>query len=58
MASPHVAGVVSLMLAKNPNLTPAQIATGLCATADNINDTKQGCGRVNAAAAVTWAATH
>ena len=24
MASPHVAGVVSLMLAKNPNLTPAQ----------------------------------
>lgn len=58
MAAPHVAGVVSLMLAKNPNLTPAQISTGLCASADNINDAKQGCGRVNAASAVTWAATH
>lgn len=58
MSAPHVAGVVSLMRAKNPNLTPAQIATGLCATADNINDAKEGCGRVNAAAAVTWASTH
>lgn len=58
MSAPHVSGVVSLMLAKNPNLTPAQIATGLCASADNINDAKQGCGRVNAASAVTWAATH
>jgi serine protease len=58
MAVPHVTGVVSLMLAKNPNLTPAQIATGLCASADNIGDSKQGCGRVNASAAVTWAATH
>jgi subtilisin family serine protease len=57
-ATPHVTGVVSLMLAKNPNLTPAQIATGLCASADNIGDAKQGCGRVNASAAVTWAATH
>jgi serine protease len=57
-ATPHVTGVVSLMLAKNPNLTPAQIATGLCATADNIADAKQGCGRVNASAAVSWAATH
>lgn len=57
-ATPHVTGVVSLMLAKNPNLTPAQIATGLCATADDIGDAKQGCGRLNAAAAVTWAGTH
>ncbi|HET6896579.1 MAG TPA: S8 family serine peptidase [Candidatus Baltobacteraceae bacterium] len=57
-ATPHVVGVVSLMLAKNPSLTPSQIAAGLCATADNIGDTKQGCGRVNAAAAVSWAATH
>lgn len=57
-ATPHVVGVVSLMLAKNPNLTPAQIATGLCASADNIGDAKQGCGRVNAYAAVTWAAAH
>jgi subtilisin family serine protease len=57
-ATPHVTGVVSLMLAKNPSLTPAQIATGLCASADDIRDSKQGCGRLNAAAAVTWAATH
>lgn len=57
-ATPHVVGVVSLMLAKNPNLTPTQIATGLCQSADSIGDAKQGCGRVNAAAAVTWAATH
>ncbi len=57
-ATPHVAGVVSLMLAKNPSLTPAQVAAGLCASADSISDAKQGCGRVNAASAVTWAATH
>lgn len=58
MAVPHVAGVVSLMLAKNPALTPASIATGLCASVDNIGDSKAGCGRVNASKAVTWAATH
>jgi serine protease len=57
-ATPHVAGVVSLMLAMNPNLTPAQIASGLCASADSIADSKQGCGRLDAANAVTWAATH
>lgn len=57
-ATPHVTGVVSLMLAKNPNLTPAQIAVGLCATADDIADAKQGCGRLNASAAVNWAGTH
>lgn len=57
-ATPHVAGAVSLMLAKNPRLTPAQIAAGLCASADDIADSKQGCGRLNVSAAVTWAATH
>lgn len=56
-ATPHVAGVVSLMRAINPRLTPAQIATDLCSTADNISDSKQGCGRVNAGAAVTLAAS-
>ena len=54
-ATPHVVGVVSLMRAVKPSLTPAQIAQDLCATADNIGDAKQGCGRVNAAAAVTRA---
>lgn len=57
-ATPHIVGVVSLMLAKKPSLSPAQVAAGLCASADDISDTKQGCGRVNASAAVTWAATH
>ncbi len=57
-ATPHVTGVVSLMLAMNPNLTPAQIATGLCASADDIGDAKEGCGRLDAASAVTWAASH
>ena len=33
MATPHVAGVVSLMLSQNPALTPAQVKTRLQATA-------------------------
>lgn len=62
-ATPHIAGVVSLMLAANPNLTPAQIATGLCHTADVIptggpRNPEAGCGRVNAGNAVSWAQTH
>lgn len=57
-ATPHVAGVASLMLGLRPNLTPAQIASDLCATAHSIGDaTKQGCGRVDAAAAVAKALT-
>jgi subtilisin family serine protease len=58
MATPHIAGVASLMLAKNPNLTPLKVAQGLCDSADDIGDFEEGCGRLNAAAAVTWAATH
>ncbi len=54
-ATPHVAGVASLMLGLRPSLTPAQIAADLCATAHNIRDSKQGCGRVDAAAAVAKA---
>lgn len=54
-AVPHVVGVVSLMRAINPRLTPAQIAQDLCSTADNLGDPKQGCGRVNAGAAVSLA---
>jgi subtilisin family serine protease len=37
MATPHVSGVVSLMLAINPNLTPDQIETMLKASADPLN---------------------
>jgi len=54
-ATPHVTGVVSLMLGLRPSLTPAQIASDLCSTAHSIGSTKQGCGRVNAAAAVAKA---
>ncbi len=56
-ATPHVAGVVSLMLGLRPALSPAQIAADLCSTAQRIGDSKQGCGRVNAAAAVAKALT-
>lgn len=54
-ATPHVTGVVSLMLGLRPTLTPAQIAADLCSTAHSIGDNKQGCGRVDAAAAVAKA---
>jgi subtilisin family serine protease len=58
MATPHVVGVVSLILAVKPSYTPQQVAQALCTTADEINDTKEGCGRINAAAAVEYAKTH
>jgi subtilisin family serine protease len=54
-ATPHVAGVVSLMLGLRPNLTPAQVAADLCSSAKKIGDSKQGCGRLNAAGAVAAA---
>jgi subtilisin family serine protease len=47
-ASPHVAGVVALMLSRNAALAPSQVAQILMNTADNINDARQGHGRVNA----------
>jgi subtilisin family serine protease len=56
-ATPHVAGVVSLMLGLRPSLTPARIASDLCSTAHGIGSSKQGCGRVDAAAAVAKALT-
>ena len=56
-ATPHVAGVVSLMLGLRPSLTPAQIASDLCASATGIGSSKQGCGRLNAGAAIARAAS-
>lgn len=57
-ATPHVAGVVSLILAARPGYSPVQVAAALCNSATDISDSKQGCGRVDAAAAVAYAKSH
>jgi len=57
MATPHVSGVVALMLAANPSLTPDDVAAKLKSTARAFPAACSGCGAgiVNAAAAVTAA---
>jgi len=59
MATPHVAGVAALMLAKNPNLTPDEVEAKLKATARAFPAACSGCGAgiVDAAAAVNAVAT-
>lgn len=56
MATPHVAGLVGLMLSRNPSLTPAQVLSKLQSTATPFvsGACTQGCGAgvINAAAAV------
>ncbi len=54
-ATPHVSGIAALMIGARPGMTPAKIASILCSTAININDPKQGCGRVEAYRAVARA---
>jgi subtilisin family serine protease len=56
MATPHVTGVVALILGKNPNLNPHQIEMILDKTATDLGvpnyDTTYGYGLVNAQAAL------
>jgi serine protease len=54
MATPHVAGVVALMLAKNPALTPDDVAARLKSSARPFPAACSGCGAgiVDASAAV------
>lgn len=58
MACPHVTGVVALMLAREPQLTPSQIRSRLIATADDLNtpgfDEESGYGKLNALRALQW----
>jgi hypothetical protein len=58
MATPAVAGTMALMLTKNPNLTPAEIAEALEMTSIDFGtagkDNVFGTGRINALAAVNY----
>ena len=60
-ATPHVAGIATLMVSVNPNLNPAQVRSILQSTArvfppgSTCNTTLCGAGIVNAAAAVAQA---
>jgi serine protease AprX len=58
MATPHVSGVIALMLEANPELTPAQIKSILEETAANMTGRlawEAGAGHLNAYAAVAAA---
>lgn len=59
MATPHVAGIVALMLEANPHLTPAQVKDIIRRTATNMTSRlswEAGAGHVNAYAAVAESA--
>ena len=50
MATPHVSGVIALILEKNPNLSPSQIKSTLKRTALDLgqDENSQGSGRIQA----------
>ncbi|MCK7594401.1 S8 family peptidase [Pseudomarimonas salicorniae] len=59
MATPHVSGVIALMLEANPDLTPSQVRDLLERTATNMGgrlEWEAGAGHLNAYAAVAAAA--
>lgn len=59
MATPHVAGIVALVLEANPHLTPAQVKDIIERTATNMTARlpwEAGAGHINAYAAVAEAA--
>ena len=56
MATPHVAGVAALICGLNPaDCNPTSMRMLLCSTTDEIHDTREGCGRLNAYRAVATA---
>jgi subtilisin family serine protease len=56
MATPHVAGAAALILAVNSTYqSAAAMKQLLCATADDLGDTHQGCGRLNVYRAMSTA---
>lgn len=63
MAAPHVTGTVALLLAKEPQLTPAQVRARLMVSADDLTgsreqtvgfDSSTGWGQLNAFQALSW----
>jgi serine protease AprX len=59
MATPHVAGIIALMLEANPHLSPAQVKDIIERTATNMGGRapwEAGAGHINAFAAVAEAA--
>jgi subtilisin family serine protease len=60
-ATPHIAGVVALLVSAKPNLSPAQATEALMSTAIEVEspfNNHCGAGRVNGPAALEYVRTH
>ncbi len=56
MSTPHVAGAAALILSVNPSYqSPTPMKQLLCATADDISDPNEGCGRLDVYRAMAMA---